>query len=149
MAEITLDPRNEVFSSHRNFLGALLPIIKDFGSALIGFVMNESSIHTDPKIRVAIAAKILERSAKPGFPAEDVLIDPLILTVSANQKAGKVTLTTIEMIAWEFSVNINLSTNNFCHTISRVFLAQAASADASCVITNPEKLPSFIPVAGP
>ena len=96
---------------------------------------------------MAIAAKILELSAKPGFPAKDVLIDPLILTVSANQKAGKVTLTTIEMIAWEFSVNINLGTSNFRHTINQVFLAQAASADASCVITNPEKLPSFISVA--
>ena len=72
-----------------------------------------------------------------------MVIDPLVLTVGADQKAGRVTLTTIEMVRREFGVNINLGASNVSfglpdrHTVNQAFLALAAGAGASCVITNP------------
>lgn len=134
-------------------LGALLPVIKEFGAAVIGLTMDETGIPTDPEVRVAIAAKILERAAQMGIPAADVIIDPLVLTVGADQKAGRVTLTTIEMVYREFGCNINLGASNVSfglpdrHTVNQAFLALAASAGASCVITNPEKLTPIIRAA--
>jgi len=131
-------------------LSALLPIIKEFGAAVIGLAMDDNGISTDPEVRLAIAGKILERAAKLGIPAEDVVIDPLVLTVGADQKAGRVTLTTIELIRREFGVNINLGASNVSfglpdrHTVNQAFLAVGASAGASCVITNPEKLTPII-----
>ena len=131
-------------------LGALLPIIKEYGAAVIGLTMDESGISTDPEVRLGIAAKILERAAKLGIPAEDVVIDPLVLTVGADQKAGRVTITTIEMVRREFGVNINLGASNVSfglpdrHTVNQAFLAMGVSAGASCVITNPEKLTPII-----
>ena len=128
----------------------LLPIIKEYGAAVIGLTMDDSGIPTDPEVRLRIAAKILERAAKLGIPAEDVVIDPLVLTVGADQKAGRVTLDTIQMVRREFGVNINLGASNVSfglpdrHTVNQAFLAIGACAGASCAITNPEKLTSII-----
>jgi 5-methyltetrahydrofolate--homocysteine methyltransferase len=131
-------------------LGGLLPIIKEFGAAVIGLAMDDNGIPADAETRVAIAGKILERAARLGIPAEDVVIDPLVLTVGADQKAGRVTITTIEMLRREFGVNINLGASNVSfglpdrHTVNQAFLAIGVSAGASCVITNPEKLTPII-----
>jgi 5-methyltetrahydrofolate--homocysteine methyltransferase len=131
-------------------LKALLPIIKDFGAAVIGLTMDDNGISADPEVRLSIAAKILERAARAGIPAEDVVIDPLVLTVGADQNAGRVTLTTIELVQREFGVNINLGASNVSfglpdrHTVNQAFLALGAGAGASCVITNPEKLTPII-----
>jgi 5-methyltetrahydrofolate--homocysteine methyltransferase len=131
-------------------LNRLLPIIKEYGAAVIGLTMDENGISSDPEVRMGIAAKILERASKLGISAEDVVIDPLVLTVGADQKAGRVTLTTIEMVRRELGVNINLGASNVSfglpdrHTVNQAFLALGASAGASCVITNPEKLTPII-----
>jgi 5-methyltetrahydrofolate--homocysteine methyltransferase len=131
-------------------LNTLLPIIKDFGAAVIGLTMDDNGISTDPEVRLSIAAKILERAARAGIPDEDVVIDPLVLTVGADQNAGRVTLTTIELVRREFGVNINLGASNVSfglpdrHTVNQAFLALGAGAGASCVITNPEKLTPII-----
>lgn len=134
-------------------LSALLPVIKEYGAAVIGLTMDENGIPSDPEVRAEIAGKILERAVRLGIPAEDVVIDPLVLTVGADQKAGRVTLTTIEMVRREFGVNINLGASNVSfglpdrHTVNQAFLALGASAGASCVITNPEKLTPIIRAA--
>jgi 5-methyltetrahydrofolate--homocysteine methyltransferase len=131
-------------------LSTLLPIIKEYGAAVIGLTMDDSGIPTDPETRLRIAGKILERAAKFGIPVENVIIDPLVLTVGADQKAGRVTLTTIELVRKEFGVNVNLGASNVSfglpdrHTVNQAFLALGAGAGASCVITNPEKLTPII-----
>ena len=131
-------------------LNKLLPLIKEYGAAVIGLTMDENGISSNPEVRMGIAAKILERAGKLGIPAEDVVIDPLVLTVGADQNAGRVTLKTIEMVRREFGVNINLGASNVSfglpdrHTVNQAFLALGAGAGASCVITNPEKLTPII-----
>ena len=131
-------------------LEAVLPLIKDFGAAVIGLTMDDDGISNDVDVRVAIAGKILERAAKIGIPTEDVVIDPLVLTIGADSNAGVVTLQTIEMIRREFGVNINLGASNVSfglpdrHTINQAFLALAAVAGATCAITDPLKLTSTI-----
>ena len=128
----------------------LLPIIKEYGAAVIGLTMDEDGIPTDPDVRLRIAGKILERAARLGIPPEDVVIDPLVLTVGADQNAGNVTLKTIEKVRRDFGVNINLGASNVSfglpdrHTVNQAFLALGAGMGASCVITNPEKLTPII-----
>lgn len=131
-------------------LGAVLPIVKDRGAAVIGLTMDDEGIPNDPERRVAIAGKILERAAKIGIPPEDVVIDPLVLTVGADHNAAVVTLRTIQLVRETFGVNINLGASNVSfglpdrHTVNQAFLSLAANAGASCVITDPVKLASAI-----
>ncbi|OGO39608.1 MAG: pterin-binding protein [Chloroflexi bacterium RBG_16_57_11] len=131
-------------------LNAVMPIVKEYGAAVIGLTMDDDGIPNDPELRLSVAGKILERAARIGIPVEDVVIDPLVMTVGADQKAGLITLTTIELVRKEFGVNINLGASNVSfglpdrHTVNQAFLALAAGAGASCVITNPEKLTATI-----
>ncbi len=134
-------------------LEAVLPIVKERGAAVIGLTMDENGIPNDPASRAAIAERILERGAKLGIPAEDVIIDPLVLTVGADSRAGAVTLKTIELVRREFGANISLGASNVSfglpdrHTLNQTFLALAIGAGASCVITDPMKMTAIIRAA--
>lgn len=127
-------------------LQAVLPVVKDRGAAVIGLTMDDNGIPKDAETRLAIAGKILERATRIGIPPEDVIIDPLVLSVGVDTNAGAVTLRAIELIRQEFGVNINLGASNVSfglperQVINQAFLALAAGAGASCVITDPVRL---------
>lgn len=129
---------------------AVLPVIKEFDVPVIGLVMHDEGIPNDADTRVAVASKIIERAAKLGIPAEDIVIDPLVLTVGADSSAGGVTLETVRRVKEEFGVNLNLGASNVSfglpdrHTINQAFLALAMGAGATCAITDPMKLASII-----
>jgi 5-methyltetrahydrofolate--homocysteine methyltransferase len=140
---------NSTNGEERN-LSAILPIVKEYGAAVIGLTMDENGIPAEPEARLGIAARIIERAGKLGIPVEDVVIDPLVMTVSVDQNAGMVTLKTIEFVSREFGVNINLGASNVSfglpdrHTINQSFLAMAILAGATCAITDPIKLGATI-----
>ncbi len=126
-------------------LEAVLPIVKEFGAAVIGLTIGEGGISNDPQERLAAATKIIERAGKLGIPAEDIVIDPLVMTVGADSNAGLITLTTIEMVKREFGVNVNLGASNVSFglperdVINTAFLGLAIGAGATCAITDPMK----------
>jgi 5-methyltetrahydrofolate--homocysteine methyltransferase len=126
-------------------LEAVLPLVKEYGTAVIGLTIGEGGISNDPQKRLAAAAKIIERATQLGIPLEDIVIDPLVMTVGADSSAGLVTLTTIELVRKEFGVNINLGASNISFglperdVINQAFLALAISAGATCAITDPMK----------
>ncbi len=134
-------------------LSAVLPVIKEFNVPVIGLTMDDDGIPNDAETRTSIAEKIIERAAKLGIPAENIVIDPLVLTVGADSFAGAVTLKTIQMVKQAFGVNINLGASNVSfglpdrHTINQAFLALAMGMGATCAITDPLKLTSTIRAA--
>ena len=127
-------------------LDRVLPLIKEFGAAVIGLTMDESGIPSEAETRLAIAGKIIEQAVKMGIPQEDVVIDPLVMTVSADSQAAVITLRTIELVRERFGVNINLGASNVSfglpdrQTLNQAFLALAMGAGATCAITDPMKL---------
>jgi len=131
-------------------LEAVLPVVKEFGVAVIGLTMDDDGIPNDAEKRLAIAEKILERAAKLGIGAERVVIDPLVLTVGADSNAGATTLQTIQLLRKHFGVNINLGASNVSfglpdrHTVNQAFLSLAMGLGATCAITDPIKLTSTI-----
>jgi 5-methyltetrahydrofolate--homocysteine methyltransferase len=126
-------------------LDAVLPLVKEHNAAVIGLTIGQGGISNDPEERLAAARKIIERAAKMGIPIEDIVIDPLVMTVGADSNAAVVTLTTIEMVKREFGVNVNLGASNVSFglperdVINQAFLALAISAGATCAITDPMK----------
>lgn len=134
-------------------LKAVLPVIKEFGVSVIGLTMDDDGIPNDADTRVSIAGKIIERAAQLGIPAENIVIDPLVLTVGADSNAGAVTLETIRRVREEYGVNINLGASNVSfglpdrHTINQAFLALAMGVGATCAITDPMKLTTVIRAA--
>jgi len=131
-------------------LASVLPIVKDRGAAVIGLTIGDEGIPATPEGRLAAAAKIIERAAKMGIPIEDIIIDPLVMTVGHNSSAALVTLKTIELIRKEFGVNMSLGASNVSfglpdrHSVNAALLSLAMQAGATCSITDPIKLGSSI-----
>lgn len=93
-------------------LERLLPVIKKHGAAVIGITHDETGISNDPKARLAVARKIIERAEAHGLRAEDVIIDPIVMPVGANHKLGRVALDTAALIRDELGVNISMGAGN-------------------------------------
>jgi 5-methyltetrahydrofolate--homocysteine methyltransferase len=133
-------------SGEEKRLTSVLPLVKERGAAVIGLTMDDNGIPKTAEERVAVAEKIIERAAKMGIPIEDIIIDPLVLTVGSDSKAAMVTLQTIELVRKEFGVNINLGASNVSFglpdrlSINQAFLALAIQLGATCSITDPTKL---------
>ncbi len=124
-------------------LETVLPLVKEHGAAVIGLCMDDTGIPETPEDRLAVAAKIIERAGKLGIGPEDVVIDPLALTMGADHNAGQVTLDTIALVVKEFGVNITLGASNISFGlpdrkyINATFIAMAIQAGLTCPITNP------------
>jgi len=140
-------------SAEEKQLSSILSVVKDRGAALIGLTLDDSGIPKTPEERIAAAEKIIARAARVGIPMEDIVIDPLVLTVGADSQAALVTLQTIELIHRDFGVNVNLGASNVSFglpdrgTINSAFLALAVHAGATCSITDPLKLGSTVRAA--
>jgi 5-methyltetrahydrofolate--homocysteine methyltransferase len=131
-------------------LSTVLPIVKDRGAAVIGLTIGEEGIPATAEQRLAAAGIIIARATKMGIPVEDIIIDPLVMTVGHNSKAAMVTLKTIELVKKEYGVNISLGASNVSfglpdrHAVNSAFLALAIQAGATCSITDPIKLGNTI-----
>jgi 5-methyltetrahydrofolate--homocysteine methyltransferase len=131
-------------------LASVLPIVKDRGAAVIGLTIGEGGIPKTPEERLKAAATILERAVKVGIPAEDVIIDPLVMTVGHDSQAAEITLKTIALVRKELGVNVNLGASNVSfglpdrHSVNSAFLTLGIQMGATCSITDPIKLGSTI-----
>jgi 5-methyltetrahydrofolate--homocysteine methyltransferase len=143
---------NSVSGEERR-LASVLPLVKDRGAAVIGLTMDDNGIPKTAEERVVVAEKILERAARLGIPAEDVIIDPLVLTVGSESKAGLITLQTIELLRKNLGVNVNLGASNVSFglpdrpSVNQAFLALAIQAGATCSITDAIKLGATVRAA--
>lgn len=150
LAELPGKPLVNSVNGEEKSLKALLPVIKEFGVSVIGLTIDDDGIPNDAENRVAIAEKIIERAAKLGISVNDIVIDPLVLTVGADSNAAAVTLQTIQLLKQEFGVNINLGASNVSfglpdrHTINQAFLSLAMGIGATCAISDPIKLTATI-----
>jgi 5-methyltetrahydrofolate--homocysteine methyltransferase len=124
-------------------LKSVLPLVKEYGAAVIGLCMDDDGIPTTAEGRFAVAGKIIERAGKLGIPPEDIAIDPLALTLGADHRAGRIALDAIEMIVAEFGVNITMGASNISFgmpdrgAINAAFIAMAIHAGLTCPIVNP------------
>lgn len=135
-------------------LTAVLPLVKDYGAAVIGLCMDDNGIPATPDARLQAAAKIIERAASLGISSEDVVIDPLAMTMAADPVSGRTTLDTIDLVVREFGVNITMGASNASFGlpdrkfINATFIAMAIHAGLTCPITNPLEPEVAIAVLG-
>ena len=121
----------------------ILPVVKKYGAAVIGMSNDETGITMVPQERVEIARRIIERAMYYGIPAEDVIIDPIAMTVAADPQAGLVTLETMRLIKEQLGNNMICGASNVSfglpdrHILNAAFFPVAMHAGLTCAITNP------------
>jgi 5-methyltetrahydrofolate--homocysteine methyltransferase len=124
-------------------LESILPLVKEHNAAVIGLCMDDEGIPETPEQRLAVAGNIIERAGQLGIRPEDIIIDPLALTMGADSSAGQVTLETIKLLVKEFGVNVTMGASNISFGlperkyINAAFIAMAIHAGLTCPITNP------------
>ncbi len=121
----------------------ILPLVKKHGAAVIGMANDETGITMVPQERVALARRIIERAADYGIPREDVIIDPIAMTVAADPTCGLITLETMRLIRDQLGNNMTCGASNVSFglpdraTVNAAFLPLAMHAGLTCAITNP------------
>ncbi|MBR2783661.1 MAG: homocysteine S-methyltransferase family protein [Firmicutes bacterium] len=124
-------------------LDAILPIVKKYGAAVIGLTLDKRGIPQSAEERVAIARRILERALSCGIRKEDVFIDCLTLTVSAEQAAAGQTLEALRRVKQELGLKTVLGVSNISFglparaLINQNFLTLALAHGLDLPIINP------------
>ena len=124
-------------------LAAILPLCKKYGAAIVGLAIDEKGIQPKAADRVAIARRITEAALAAGIPREDIYIDCLTLTASAQQEDVLATVQALEACKKELGVRTVLGVSNIsfglpCRTyLNTTFLTMAMYAGLDLAIMNP------------
>lgn len=124
-------------------LERILPIVKKYGAAVVGLTLDEKGIPSKAEDRFAIAERILKRAEAKGIQKQDVFIDCLTLTASAQQAEVRETLKAVRMVKEQLGLHTVLGVSNIsfglpCRPlINRTFLALAMENGLDLPIMNP------------
>lgn len=134
-------------NAEQDKLDTILPIVKRYGAAVVGLTMDQSGIPQTAEARFAMAETILENACKYGIPKEDVLIDCLTLTISAQQEQAVETLKAVRMVHEQLGLHCVLGVSNISFglpersNITTNFLTQAMCCGLDLPIINPNLKP--------
>jgi 5-methyltetrahydrofolate--homocysteine methyltransferase len=123
-------------------LEEILPLVARHGAAVIGLANDETGIPETPEKRLDCARRIVSAAGEHGIPPEDVVIDPLAMTVGADTEAVTTTLATISLIRDELGVNMCLGASNVSfglpqrHVLNAAFLPMAMAAGLTSAIMS-------------
>ncbi len=124
-------------------LDTILPLVKKYGASVVGLTLDKGGIPKTAEGRFAIAKKILDRAMSYGIPKEDVFIDCLTLTASAEQDGVMETLNTLHRVKTELGLHTVLGVSNISfglpnrELITRTFLTMALHSGLDLPIINP------------
>lgn len=124
-------------------LEKILPIVKKYGASVIGLTLDNNGIPSKAEERVLIAEKIIKKAEEYGIKREDIFIDCLVLTASAQQEEVKETLKAVTKVKEKFNVKTLLGVSNISFglpnraLINESFLALALGAGLDLPIMNP------------
>ena len=124
-------------------LDAILPLVKKYGAAVVGLTLDKNGIPKTAQARVDIARRILDRALSCGIRREDVYIDCLTLTVSAEQEAASQTLEALRRVKKELGLKTVLGVSNISFglparpLVNQNFLTMAMTKGLDLPIINP------------
>ena len=130
-------------NGEENSLNNVLPLVKKYGACVVGLTLDENGIPKTAAERVAIAKKILDRALEMGIPKENVFIDCLTLTASAEQDGVMETLNALHTVRYELGLNTVLGVSNisfglpYRELVNQNFLSMALTYGLTLPIINP------------
>ena len=126
-------------------LEKILPIVKKYGAAVVGLTLDGSGLPRTAGERLAIARRILDAALARGIPREDVWMDCLTLTVSAQQEQAGETLAALRAVREELGLQTVLGVSNISFglpnraLVTQTFLVRALEAGLTLPILNPNQ----------
>jgi len=127
----------------------ILPLVKKYNAAIIALPNDETGIPMTAPERMLIVDKIVKAVEKAGIPLEDLVIDPLAMTVGADPEAVKNTLETIHQIKEKYELNMSIGGSNVSfglpnrHALNSSFVGMAIAAGLTSAIMD-ARTPSVV-----
>lgn len=124
-------------------LETVLPLVKKYGACVVGLTLDEGGIPKTAEGRFVIAKKILDRALAYGIPKEDIFIDCLTLTASAEQEGVVETLNALNRVKTELGLKTVLGVSNISfglpnrELVTQTFLTMALWNGLDMPIINP------------
>ncbi len=134
-------------------LDTVLPLCQKYGAAVIGLTMDKNGIPQTAEERIAIAEKIVKHAHKYGIPKEDIIIDCLTLTVSAQQSGARETLRALRHVHETMGLHTTLGVSNMSfglpnrQAVTVAFLTEALANGLDLPIVNPNLPPVIDAIA--
>jgi 5-methyltetrahydrofolate--homocysteine methyltransferase len=131
-------------------LDRVLPLVKEYDTAVIALAMDDDGIPPTAEQRLAVVRKIIDRAEGLGIARADIVVDSLSLTVGADSAAALVTLGAIETVNQEFQVNQTLGASNVSfglperELLTGASLAISIAAGLTSAIVDAAKVQPFI-----
>ena len=125
-------------------LETILPIVKKYGACVVGLTLDENGIPSTAEGRFNIAKKIVERAEQYGIKRQDIFIDCLSLTVSAQQDEAMETIKAIKMVKENLGCKTILGVSNISfgipnrQALNNTYLNLALGAGLDLAIINTE-----------
>ncbi|MGE5403441.1 MAG: homocysteine S-methyltransferase family protein, partial [Candidatus Saccharibacteria bacterium] len=124
-------------------LNAILPLAKKYGAAVLGLCLDEKGIPDTAEGRFAIAERIYAKAKEYGLRDQDIYIDCLVKTASAEQAQVMETIKALQMVKTRLGVRTVLGVSNVSHglpardILNSTYLAIAWSQGLDLPIINP------------
>ncbi len=126
---------------------AVFPLAKKYGGVIVALTLDEAGIPATAQGRVEIARRIIDTAATYGISPQDLLFDPLAMTISADKNAARVTLEALRRIREELGCHTSLGVSNVsfglpCRDgVNSTFFAAALQEGLTAAIMNPGSTP--------
>lgn len=124
-------------------LATILPLAREYGAAVIALCHDEEGIAKDPEKRFQVAQKIIARARDFGVAESDIILDPMVLPVGTDDRAGAVCLATASLVSQKLGLNLTIGASNVSfglpdrHLINNSFLAMSIWCGVNAPIVNP------------
>lgn len=124
-------------------LERVLPLVRKYNVPVVAISNDDTGISEDPDVRFAVARRIVERAADHGIPAQDIVVDPLVMPVGAMATAGRQVFALVRRLREELGVNTTCGASNVSfglpnrHGVNAAFLPMAIGAGMTSAIMNP------------
>ena len=145
--EVTLGrPLLNSVTGEEERLEIILPLVKKYNVPVVAISNDDSGISEDPNVRFEVAKKIVKRAADFGIPANDIIVDPLVMPIGAMATAGKQVFKLVSRLRSELGVNTTCGASNISfglpnrHSINSAFLPMAMTAGMTSAIMNPTRI---------
>ena len=128
----------------RESMEAVFPLVKKYGGLVVALTLDEDGIPETAEGRLAIAQKILKTAMEYGIKKEDLIFDPLAMSVSSDSRAALQTLRAVRLIREQLGCHTSLGVSNVSFglpdrdAVNSTFFAQAMENGLSAAIMNPD-----------
>jgi len=130
-------------SLERGRIEGIVPLVKEYGCAVVGLTIDDNGIPQTAEARLEIAKRLVDRLDKEGVDLNEVYIDPLVLPVAVNSANAQIFFTALREIKQQLQVKTISGLSNVSHQlpkrklINRYFLSLCLGCGMDAAILDP------------